>query len=451
MESAIPNNSSELLELLKKSSDIILSGHEHTTIDTDTFDRVNRNYVSIYEGGLFQGIESPEISEFNVIQINIEDKEKKDLKYSWKENIFKKDFDSDWITLYTNEINMNLYFKKDFSEGIKEYSIPVTHPRVEFNINSLFIYPDVKEILLQDKNSELLKLENSFDVLESLKSQHHLHFFGDKESGKTSLAKKFHIELINCGKYPLLASGSQIKQRTHTDVEKFIRRTADQQYENSTEESIQLQREKRVLIVDDWELSEINEDTQIKTIKEFSRWFDNVILLSTSKFDNFKSIKLASINNQESTFNYRQFEIEKLGHFKRNELISKWISLGQELNLDPEEHIRKPDEYERTLNTIIGKDFVSSYPLMILVLLATLETNEPHKLANGSNGYYYEILIKQTLSKMQIKYDDTNKLYNYLTELAYEVYQFSNNQLITLKQWMTYHKNRQPIEAVFTE
>src|SRR5690606_33896754 len=49
-----PDNSNELKELLRKSSDFILSGHEHTTGDTDSLDRVNKNFISLYEGGLFQ-------------------------------------------------------------------------------------------------------------------------------------------------------------------------------------------------------------------------------------------------------------------------------------------------------------------------------------------------------------------------------------------------------------
>lgn len=434
-----PDNSNELKELLRKSSDFILSGHEHTPSDTDSLDRVNKNFISFYEGGLFQEKYQPDTSEFNIIQLNIEDKLKKDIKYSWDRSIYKKIYDSDWISLNTNERKANLHFKKTFISFLKEYSVPITHPRTEFNIENLFVFPDVKEIILQGKNSELLALENSFAILENLEPQTHLHFYGDKEAGKTSLAKKFYIELINNERYPLLTSGDQIKSTTHTDIEKFIRNVVDNQYENSTEQYIQLTREERVLIIDDWDKCSLNADTKNKTIKQLAKWFDNIIIFAASSFDDFSNIKLATINEFENKFVYRQYEIEKLGHFKRNELIGKWIQLGQEHTLEAKDFIRKQDEYERALNIIIGKNFVPSYPLTILILLASLETTEPHNMKNSTNGYYYEILIKQTLSKMNVKYSDTHKLYNYLTQLAHEIYN-ADNQTISLDDWLDFHE-----------
>lgn len=437
-----PENSNELKDLLRKSSDFILSGHEHTTSDTDSLDRVNKNIISTYEGGLFQETYQPETSEFNIIQLNVKDKLKKDIKYSWDKLIYKKTFDSDWIPLQTNNKKSDIQFKKFFISYLKEYSIPVTHPRTDLSIENLFVYPDVKEVLLQEKNSDLLELENSLTILEYLEPQTHLHFYGDKEAGKTSLAKKFYLELISKGRYPLLILGDQVKSHTHTDIEKFTRNIADNQYENSTEQYIQLSREERVLIIDDWDKCTLNADIKNKTIKQLAKWFDNIIIFAASNLDEFSNIKLATINEFENKFIYRQFEIEKLGHYKRNELIGKWIQSGQEHTLETKAFVRKQDEYERALNIIIGKNFVPSYPLTILILLASLETTEPHNMKNSTNGYYYEILIKQTLSKMNVKYSDTHKLYNYLTQLAHEVYN-ADDQTITLDEWLSFHKKYQ--------
>lgn len=138
-------------------------------------------------------------------------------------------------------------------------------------------------------------------------------------------------------------------------------------------------------------------------------------------------------------FKIRHFEIMSFGHVKRNEFIEKWITLGQSEVLDSNDIIKEIDRLNRIIKPILLQGYVPKYPIYLLIVLKAVETNRHHALEKSSNAYYFEVLIKDALSAIEIENSETDKIYQYLTDLAREMFIKSEGAL-SLDEWRLFHK-----------
>ena len=110
---------------------------------------------------------------------------------------------------------------------------------------------------------------------------------------------------------------------------------------------------------------------------------------------------------------------------------SKWHGIGYELTEPDINLAHLVSKSEKTLNTLIGRSLVPSYPLTILTILQTMEaaTLPP----SGSYGYLYEALITDSLSHAPNKAASLDTKYMYLARLAHAMYE-ADSQYITQEQ-----------------
>jgi hypothetical protein len=85
---------------------------------------------------------------------------------------------------------------------------------------------------------------------------------------------------------------------------------------------------------------------------------------------------------------------------------------------------------ERTLNAIIGKNFVPAYPVFILSMLQGLESTGSVDLHASTHGYFYELLIKADLARgaSSVEYDIKVQ---FLSHLAYRSFTLDTDELST--------------------
>jgi hypothetical protein len=94
--------------------------------------------------------------------------------------------------------------------------------------------------------------------------------------------------------------------------------------------------------------------------------------------------------------------IRPLGHLKRQQLLQRWFELGDEPGGESIEEVEigyKVLEVERTINTVLGRKLLPSYPVFVLSLLQILESGKSLNTITGSYGYIYETLIASALAK----------------------------------------------------
>ncbi|MFP4854693.1 hypothetical protein, partial [Paraburkholderia sp. BR14264] len=148
------------------------------------------------------------------------------------------------------------------------------------------------------------------------------------------------------------------------------------------------------------------------------------------------AIELVPVNDE---YNLRHLQLIEFGHVKQDELVTKWVSLGQEEVMTEDKLVREKDSMLQALRPIISNGVVPKYPIYLLIMLKAIENGQPHDLSKSSNGYYFEVLIKDALSTIEIKNKDLDKLYTYLTGLS-ECMSHNENREITEYQWRHFHQ-----------
>ncbi|CAM3977703.1 MULTISPECIES: metallophosphoesterase [Bacillus cereus group] len=438
-----PDNRRELRNLLESSSDFILSGHEHAHTNTILTDWQNKR-VQYIEGGVLQERWDPEVSYFKVLHLNLEDDTQRIKEYSWNGDLYKEIDDTDWCDLQTalmakGKHRTTLNIVEEFNSFIYNIGLPYTHPRKnKLDLIDLFVAPDLREIILRGNSGSEVTEYVSFDqMLVELQEDEHLLIIGDKESGKTALSKQLFTHSFNMGKKPIFIEGAKIKGDHIKGIDKLIKTATKQIYgEGTNDQYVQLDKKDRVLIIDDWHKCILNAKFKSLFFEEAAKWFGKIIIMA-DEISNMRELLLILSNHEQHKV--RQFEIQEFGHVKRAELIEKWILLGQESTIDESKLIVIKDQLERSVDSVIGQNYVPTFPLYLLIILQAFESSTPHNLDRSTNGYYYELLIKQALTKIQVTNEETDAMYNYLTELAYNFYK-NEKQVITKEEWYKFHK-----------
>ena len=129
-----------------------------------------------------------------------------------------------------------------------------------------------------------------------------------------------------------------------------------------------------------------------------------------------------------SPFAFFEFcEIREFGTRLRGALIERWHRLGQEYTLNEQEFVHAVRASEHKINTVLGKNFVPSYPIFLLTMLQIEDPASASGSNLGSYGHLYEVLITRRLAEVSRKATDLGTKYTYISRIAY--FLFSKHQL----------------------
>lgn len=86
------------------------------------------------------------------------------------------------------------------------------------------------------------------------------------------------------------------------------------------------------------------------------------------------------------------------------------------------------DRLTSVINTLVGKNFVPSYPAYIVAVLQAYEAAVPVDLSASTHGYFYELLIRAALSRERDRSEYDIAL-AYLAHLAYSMFRLNQNKI----------------------
>ncbi|OLN25629.1 hypothetical protein DSOL_5276 [Desulfosporosinus metallidurans] len=158
--------------------------------------------------------------------------------------------------------------------------------------------------------------------------------------------------------------------------------------------------------------------------------FEYVLIFASSQF------QIEQLYNRENNLvEITNCIIRDFGHYLRNKLITKWYFIGDEFY--ESDNNNQIVEVERNINNLLGKNFLPSYPVFILLIIQQLEAIQSKSNNNlSSYGYLYESLITRNMAKSVTKASDIDTYYTFLSELAF--YIFSNKfRIITNADFFT--------------
>jgi hypothetical protein len=183
----------------------------------------------------------------------------------------------------------------------------------------------------------------------------------------------------------------------------------------------QMDRTRRVVIIDDYHKLPLSASTKKKFIINLAKFAGRIILVAS---DILLVEDLVSHDKQTAVMpSFAFFRIQAFGHLLRNRLVERWLLLNAEADADEASFAHSLTTITRQLNTLIGKNFVPPFPVYILSVLQASEAATPIDTTASAHGYFYELFIKSALAsgKTRIEYDVVTA---YLRHLAYHL--FSN-------------------------
>ncbi|RLL50502.1 metallophosphoesterase, partial [Mariprofundus sp. EBB-1] len=211
-----PNNAREFREKIESYSDMIFTGHEHTSTKS-VIERDDGPRMSYIEGGALHDTHYGSESTFNAIVVDIEGRKQKFSRMKWDGHKYLST-----IPLHEDNCGMGLRWDQlptnrarsgnhsEVNQGMADYlddpcvslmqknrgvSAPIT-------LSDIFVAPDVK--ITSNKGSEKgekIKGENLFDFAYQ---NPRLLITGESQSGKTTLSKSFFKWFLKEGFLPII-------------------------------------------------------------------------------------------------------------------------------------------------------------------------------------------------------------------------------------------------------
>lgn len=316
-----------------------------------------------------------------------------------------------WINQVCSSVTLikNLIIKEQFKSFLNSADILTkSHKNKEIlNLQDIFVYP---KLTVYDDEEVSHKYDSEKFKYEILKYGKVI-ISGENQSGKTTLCKVLFKIYRDLNFIPIyLEDDNKYFGNPHYKLEKAFL----EQYE---EDNFSLIDSKRIVpIVDNFHYAKYQE----KYIERYAEFSKQVLIVD--------DIFGLNIRNQALIKEYSKFKIRELTALERNDLIKKWIQIKEDLQIQiNHNHLQqsideKTELIENSLGIIFGKGIMPSYPFFILTLLAAHDTQKPLDSEITSQGHCYQALIYLLLGREGVKNDQIDIYSNFLTELAYWIY-----------------------------
>ena len=422
------NAAREFRNRVESAADVILTGHEHAASRRDQEVYPGRNNICV-EGGVLQDNHDPAQSEFNLFIFDTTSRQQKFATFRWAQREYTLTDRSllgdeggglGWTDYRINESRTfrQLRLSAQMQSFLNDPGITILHrTKGLLKLQDIFLYPDLVQMRVR---GEMFGSRVVGDrVRDLLMPGCKLLITGDTESGKTCLAKRFFLDLLEDGVVPVLL---QSDRKPPTDDRLFghIESLFVEQYNNSGLDYYrQLDKSSRAIIVDDFDKLQLTSTQRKNLLTRLTSAADFLIVFShdiTSDLDELTSPGRFS----ESTEEVSHYRIQPLGFVGRNKLTEHWMSLGSDVDSKDMSFVRTLARVNETLNTLVGKNYVPSYPLYVLSVLQAFDAASPIDINANTHGYFYELFIRTSLARGRSNID-FDIIASYLAHLAYQL------------------------------
>lgn len=440
------NNLRKYKEFIENTSDIILTGHEHqeSVILTNNF--INDTQLEHIEAMALQNANNSAISGFNLIVFDLDNDDFRHNvhSYTWENDIYKSITRKDLPLKIDNKIPFT--FKEKYSDKLNSLDLSIQHKRVDkAYLDNLFVFPDVNLINSEEDNEDYRSTEFTSEEFIKKDVPGLKIFYGEDNTGKTTLAKVFQSAFKNKSFLPILLNGANFKQHDYHEnsLKTLILKKFKSQYEHSADTINKLEQFdncKKVIIIDDLQSITLNHNYKSKMIASLlSLGYTNIVIFAseTLSLEGLYEGELAEALREFSHYNINSF-----GHILRDKLIDKWITLGRDSEISLPELREERRKKAQQITTTVGLNFVQSRPIYILTLLQAMDAQES-SLENTSYAHYYHYLILTYLNKDRQKAWETpqiNTIFSFVSNLAFLMFKKRNTN-ITKRELQEYsHK-----------
>lgn len=409
--------------LIETSSDLILTGHEHhlAHMSQEGLDGESNEIIS---GGELQGDGHSTASAFNLVFLNLDKQEFEVTQFHGKKGTYEvlRKSGVKSIRRSAKLQQRHFPFSDAFGDFLTDPGIVITHPRIErLKLDQFFVHPDLREI--QSGGDPVTGGKHVVGLASSIRSAKTALIVGNEKSGKTSLAKFLVTDFHKDGFVPIYITGDNITSVEIEKTKRLIRSNVEEQYSAALIDNYEkTPTSLRIIIVDNFQYCPLNAVGKTEWLSKISTFADYLVILTDD------IIPLSDLLTGASTpgplFKSATFQIKEMGFVRREQLIKKWIRLGQEYSITDQDLIFETNRIANGISGVLQQKVIPAYPIMVLSVLQMLELQTPMKATHGTYGYFYEMMLTQTLTN-KWRSQDVDKLYTYLAALAYDIFSAS--------------------------
>lgn len=288
------------------------------------------------------------------------------------------------------------------------------HNKETVELNDIYVFPKLKKY----DEVEIAQKYDSENFITDILDFNKIIIAGENQAGKTTICKVIYKIYLNLNYLPVYIEDDNLFLGNPLAK---LEKSFQEQYENVEFKDIQQNR--IIPIVDNFHFAK-HPDKYIESFKDFTHQLfivDDIFGLN--------------IKNQNLIKDYTKFKIREFSALERDKLIKKWIQIKENdlVEINPNHLNQSLDEktemIENSLGVIFGKGIMPSYPFFILSLLAAQDIQKPLDQEITSQGHCYQALIYLYLRKEGVNNNQMDIYSNFLTELAFFIYNNGNNGL----------------------
>ena len=298
-----------------------------------------------------------------------------------------------------------------------------THSRREdVLLDDIFVYPELTKY--SDDLEECEERISAKTVIENFSDYSKMLIAGENQSGKTTLCKRFFIELRKKNFVPIYVSDEE--DGYSGKIENKLSKAFNGQYgyDVSFEE---IEKNRIVPLLDNFHFAK-----HIERLLQSLTTYEHQIIVVDGIFR-------LNVQDRNLINSFVHFSIEEFIPSLRNKLIKNWIRLRDEDSSGSHnenatyQHIDHATELvDSALGRALGSGIMPAYPFFILTVtvINTVEADpKPFDQEITSQGYCYQALVYMSLRKLGVRSDDIDTYVNFLTELAHFLYQSQKYEL----------------------
>lgn len=387
------SNARTFKEIIESSSDIVFTGHEHVSDSEQVVGSGGGSRGLYIEGGVLQS-SRPDESTFNLVLVNTTKRAYIHNTFTWVDGHYSTPDTEQWTALLgrrTAGLGATR-FTPENEKRLIDLGASIQHPRKgKLSADDIFVYPDLSEEGADPKPS-IIAGEHLVDRIVRDK---HVVILGSEKSGKTMLSKRLALDLKKSGFVPVLLNGADLNLRGDARDIEWLKRQFEKQYESpSPEELLQLPKQFKVAIIDNAQLLS-GRLGFAQTVQSLETVFDGIVMFSLAAMQGIS--RILEPNAQWSKF--ATLRIMQFGNLRRAELAERWLTLESEtVDSDPRLELRI-NKIKRDLDTVVGNNYIPALPIFLISIIQSVDSEQRTGANIGTYGYYYELLIKQTIAK----------------------------------------------------
>jgi len=297
--------------------------------------------------------------------------------------------------------------KEDHFANMDRHLIGIKAEKNNLSIKEAFVMPPVNE-----RQSDITEADEDTDLtlLDIIKSKHNLIFFGDQESGKTTLLYRIVRELVD--EYAFIQ-----KIPVYIDFEELLNKeitTAIKEYLRCSSEDVKalLYDEQIILLIDNLNYKKGFNNDQINKIHKFNKEYQGVKIFASS--ESLTSGILPNDYLESCKIPFCNYFIKNLRAKEIKSIMKLWIPNENEVNFQ--------FRLEKLINSFNSYALPSS-AMSVSLFLWCMEYPERKPINNAVLLEIYIEILLQKLGKNNIyreNFDFTNKV-QLLSKIAQEM------------------------------